>query len=87
MPAVAADKAVPLPLSTPVMLVDKVSAGVAPPLDEPAKPLADTTDTAVTVPNALSPPPLGGPICKSSSDVMLLPEPVKSNRFRKKRYH
>ena len=35
------------------MLVDNVKAGVAPPLDEPAKPLADTTETAVTVPEPL----------------------------------
>ena len=50
MPAVAAEIAVPLPLSKPVIVVVSVSAGVAPPLDVPAKPLADTTDTAVTVP-------------------------------------
>lgn len=58
-------------------------------IGEPAtdKPVGTVIATEVTVPNALSPPPLGGPICKSSSDVMLLPEPVKSNRFRKKRYH
>ena len=47
---VAADIAVPLPDNIPVIVVDKVNAGVAPPLDEPANPLADTTDTAVTVP-------------------------------------
>ena len=34
-------------------VVDNVNAGVAPPDDEPAKPLADTTDTAVTVPDPL----------------------------------
>lgn len=45
--------AVPLPLSRPVMLVDSVNVGVAPPLDEPAKPLEDATDTEVTVPEPL----------------------------------
>ena len=45
--------AVPLPLSRPVIVVDRVSAGVAPPLEVPAKPLADTTDTLVTVPEPL----------------------------------
>ena len=49
----AADSAVPSPLITPVTLVDRVNAGVAPPLDEPAKPLAEVTDTAVTVPPGL----------------------------------
>ena len=45
--------AVPLPLSRPVIVVDSVSAGVAPPLEVPAKPLADTTETLVTVPEPL----------------------------------
>ena len=49
----AADRADPLPLRTPEMLVDKVKAGVAPPLDEPVKPLAEATDTAVRVPEPL----------------------------------
>lgn len=53
MPAVAAEIAVPLPLSNPVIEVDSVSAGVAPPLDVPAKPLVETTETAVTVPEPL----------------------------------
>ena len=53
MPDVAAEIAVPLPLSRPVIVVDSVSAGVAPPLDVPAKPLADTTETAVAVPEPL----------------------------------
>ena len=35
------------------MLVERVNAGVAPPLDEPAKPFAEATDTAVTVPEPL----------------------------------
>ena len=43
----------PLPYSRPVMLVVRVNAGVAPPLDVPVKPLADTTETAVTVPEPL----------------------------------
>lgn len=42
--------AVPLPFKSPVMVVLMVNAGVAPPPEEPAKPLADATDTAVTVP-------------------------------------
>ena len=53
MPDVAAEIAVPLPFRMPVMLVDSVSAGVAPPLDVPARPLAETIDTAVTVPEPL----------------------------------
>ena len=40
-------------MSKPVIVVDRVSAGVAPPLEVPAKPLADTTDTLVTVPEPL----------------------------------
>lgn len=50
MPLDAAPIAVPFPLRTPEMLVVRVSEGVAPPDDEPAKPLAEATDTAVTVP-------------------------------------
>ena len=50
MPEAAALMAVPLPFNTPVMVVDKVSAGVVPPELLPANPLAETTDTAVTVP-------------------------------------
>jgi len=43
--------AVPFPANTgDVTVVDRVSAGVAPPLEVPAKPLAVVTDTAVTVP-------------------------------------
>ena len=49
----AAASAVPLPYSKPEILVVSVNAGVAPPLDVPAKPLADTTETAVTVPEPL----------------------------------
>ncbi len=30
---------------------------------------------------------VGGPCCTSSKDVGLVPAPVKSNRFKKKRYH
>ena len=50
MPLVAALIAVPLPFSTPVMVVESVSAGVAPPELVPASPLAVATETAVTVP-------------------------------------
>lgn len=45
--------AVPLPLSKPVMDVLSVMAGVVVAVATvPAKPLAETTDTAVTVPPA-----------------------------------
>ena len=48
----AAEIAVPLPFSTPVMVVDKVMAGVEVAVATvPAKPLADTTETVVTVPD------------------------------------
>ena len=40
----------PLPLITPVIVVDRVSDGVAPPEDVPAKPLAEATEIDVTVP-------------------------------------
>ena len=53
MPDVAALIAVPLPLSNPVMVVDNVNAGVAPPELLPANPFAETTETAVTVPDPL----------------------------------
>ena len=50
----AAEIAVPLPLSRPVMLVVKVIAGVVVAVATvPANPLADTTDTLVTVPEPL----------------------------------
>ena len=51
MPLVAALIAVPLPLSRPVTVVDSVIAGVVVAVATvPASPLADTTDTVVTVP-------------------------------------
>lgn len=57
MPAVAADSAVPLPLTTPVTVVDRVTAGVVVDVATvPAKPLADTIDMSVTVPEP--PPPV-----------------------------
>ena len=47
----AAAIAVPLPYKTPEMLVVSVMAGVVVAVATvPAKPLADTTDTLVTVP-------------------------------------
>ena len=47
----AAEIAVPLPFKTPVTLVVRVIAGVLVAVATvPAKPLADTTDTLVTVP-------------------------------------
>jgi hypothetical protein len=51
VPAVAADIAVPLPFKTPVMDVETVIAGVEVAVATvPAKPLAETTETLVTVP-------------------------------------
>ena len=51
MPLVAALIAVPLPLSRPVTVVESVIAGVVVAVATvPASPLADTTDTLVTVP-------------------------------------
>ena len=47
-PIVTAEIAVPLPCSTPVTLVERVSAGVPPPLLVPANPLAVATEIAVT---------------------------------------
>ena len=55
MLAVAAEIAVPLPLSKPVIVVVSVIAGVVVAVvTVPAKPLADTTDTLVTVPCGLA---------------------------------
>ena len=46
--------AVPLPLITPVIVVDNVMAGVVVAVATvPAKPLADTTEAEVTVPEPL----------------------------------
>ena len=51
MPAVAAEIAVPLPLTMPVMLVVIVIAGVVVAVATvPAKPLAEATEAEVTVP-------------------------------------
>ena len=50
VPDTAAAIAVPSPFNIPVIEVEIVRAGVAPPDDEPAKPLAEATETAVTVP-------------------------------------
>jgi len=52
VPDVAAEMAVPLPLSRPETEVEIVRAGVAPPDEEPANPFALATDTAVTEPVA-----------------------------------
>ena len=55
MPLVAALIAVPLPFSTPVTVVDSVTAGVVVAVATvPARPLADTTDTLETVPLLLN---------------------------------
>jgi hypothetical protein len=52
--AVAALIAVPLPFKTPVIVVDRVIAGVVVAFATvPAKPFADTTDALVTVPEPL----------------------------------
>jgi len=45
---VAAAIAVPFPNNNPVTLVESVNAGVAPPLDVPAKPLLDEMEIDVT---------------------------------------
>ena len=50
----AAEIAVPLPCKSPVTVVERVSAGVAPPELEPASPFAVATETAVTVPLLLN---------------------------------
>ena len=51
MPLVAALIAVPLPFSRPVIVVESVIAGVVVAVATvPASPLADTTETLVTVP-------------------------------------
>ena len=50
-------------------------------------PVPAVAATEVTVPNVLSPPPVGGPTCRSSSEVGLLPAPVRLNKFKKNRYH
>ena len=56
--------AVPLPLSSPVMLVVSVMAGVVVAVATvPAKPLADTTETEVTVP---PPPPPATAVCTNA---------------------
>ena len=55
MPLVAALIAVPLPFSSPVMVVDSVIAGVVVAVATvPASPLADTTDTLDTVPRPIA---------------------------------
>ena len=55
MPDTAAETAVPLPLRRPETDVDSVMAGVVVLVATvPAKPLAETTETLVTVP----PPPV-----------------------------
>lgn len=52
MPDVAADSAVPLPLTTPVTVVVRVIAGVEVAVATvPLRPFADTTETEVTVPD------------------------------------
>ena len=50
VPDTAAEIAVPLPFKIPVIDVVRVRVGVAPPEDEPVKPLEEATDTEVTVP-------------------------------------
>jgi hypothetical protein len=54
VPLVAALIAVPLPFNKPVMVVESVIAGVVVAVATvPASPLADTTDTLVTVPRPI----------------------------------
>jgi hypothetical protein len=55
VPLVAALIAVPSPFSTPVTVVESVTAGVVVAVATvPARPLADTTDTLETVPLLLN---------------------------------
>lgn len=76
MPAVAALIAVPFPLRMPVIDVDNVKAGVAPPLEVPASPLALATLTAVTA----APPEIvvhvGVPLPADVSTCPLVPAAV-----------
>ncbi len=59
MPATAALNAVPFPFTRPVTVVDSVIAGVVVAVATvPAKPLAETTEALVTVPEPPPPPPL-----------------------------
>ena len=53
VPAVAATNALLEPFKTPLIDVVRVKDGVAPPLEVPANPLAEATDTEVTVPDPL----------------------------------
>jgi hypothetical protein len=74
--AVAALIAVPLPFRTPVMLVESVMAGVVVALATvPANPLADTTETVVTVPDPPPPPTVAQEVLVPSV-VKYLPELV-----------
>lgn len=89
VPATSAGVAVPEPplatASMPLMVIVPADV-IGPPVK--VKPVVPPdTSTEVTVPKAFSPAPIGGPICNSSSEVVLLPPPVKLNKFRKNRYH
>ena len=77
MLATAAEMAVPLPLSKPVMDVLSVMAGVVVAVATvPAKPLAETTDTLVTVPLVAGFAQVGAPPVVAVSTWPVVPAAV-----------
>ena len=77
MLATAADMAVPLPFSKPVMVVVRVMAGVVVAVATvPAKPLAETTDTLVTVPLVAGLAQVGAPPVVAVSTWPVVPAAV-----------
>ena len=71
--------AVPLPLSKPVIVVVKVIAGVVVAVATvPAKPLADTTDTLVTVPLVAGAAQVGAPPVVAVNTWPVVPAAVKA---------
>ena len=75
----AADMAVPLPFKTPVTLVVRVMAGVVVAVATvPAKPLADTTDTLVTVPLVAGAAHVGAPPVVAVSTWPVVPAAVNA---------
>lgn len=70
VPFDAADIAVAFPFKTPVIVVERVRAGVEPPEEEPANPFAEAIETAVTDPDA---PPMHVPPIEKHPPVRLNP--------------